>query len=348
MKIHLFPLALISIGTVVMADNNAAPKDFGISDIQYRVSETNYYIYKHLKKEGLNEFAHQRNIVNVETQQVIRENQDILYSSAVVDVTGGVTLKVPDYPAFSIIQVIDMQNYSIATVYPGETAHLTLDDLSFGNYVYLNARTQPTSNDAKGLADAHKQQDALVIDTKSATPYTTPKEVIPDKKMVEVRTALIKDVADGKIEDFSTLMGTKEFVDRQGHLYATAYGWGGLPVHDAAYLTIPVKAKNNNCSSFTIDTPPLNYKKGGFWSVTTYNKEGWLAVDKAAISNNESVANNDSTITVRFNCDGQPNNIETVNEFSALLRLYAPTNLQAIRKYLANGQKNYSITSVRQ
>lgn len=57
MKTHLYSLALITISTAVMAGNNAVPEDFGISATQYRISETNYYINKHLEKAGINEFA---------------------------------------------------------------------------------------------------------------------------------------------------------------------------------------------------------------------------------------------------------------------------------------------------
>lgn len=329
-------------------DSVAKPDDFGISDIAYRVSESNSYILKHLEKAGVNEFAHQRDIVNVASQQVIRENQDILYSSSVVDVSKGATIAVPEYDAYSIIQIIDMQNYSIRTVYPGESVTLTSDDLSFGHYVYLNARTQPTSHDAAGLAAANAQQDALVIQSNATTAYKVPVEVVSDEKMVEVRTALIKDVQAGKIQDYTTLMGTADFVDPQGHLYATAYGWGGLPVTDAGYLTLPVKAENGECSSVNIDQAPLQFDKGGFWSITTYGTDGWIARDKAAISNNEAVANADGSYTVRFNCGDMDNNIDTPEQFSAVLRAYVPKSIPSIGKYLANGQQNYSVNPLTQ
>ncbi|MGI9511602.1 MAG: DUF1254 domain-containing protein [Anderseniella sp.] len=319
------------------------PGDFGVTDLQYRVAETNFNINMSLAKAGVNQFAHQEDISMVKTQQVIRENQDILYSSAVVDVRNGVTLHVPEYDAYSIIQVIDMQNYSIKTVYAGESYSFTLDDLSYGNYVYLNARTQPTSFDAAGLEAAHKQQASLVIDAKSSVAYEPPEDLISDDLMVEIRTALIADVAAGKVDDYSKLMGTSDFVDNQGHLYATAFGWGGLPAMDAGYIALPINAKGGVGSAVTIDAPPLNYDKGGFWSITTYNKEGWLAHDRAAISNRQAEQNADGSYTVRFNCAGMANNLETENDFAAVLRLYVPTTLEEITAYLGQGQKNYSV-----
>ena len=348
MKKLILASVIAALSTSAMAaEQFAKPADFGITDEGYRVSESNFYIQKHLKKAGINEFAHQRNIVNVESQQVIRENQDILYSSAVVDVSKGVTLSVPEYDAYSIIQVIDMQNYSIATIYPGESVTLTSEDLSYGNYVYLNARTQPTSGDEAGLVAARAQQDALSIKANAKTPYEVPQIVVSDEKMVQVRTALIKDVRDGKLKDYTRIMGTADYVDTQGHLYASAYGWGGLPISDAAYMTIPVEAQDGKCSSLAVDVPPLKYNKGGFWSVTTYGTDGWIARDKAAISNNEAVANKDGTYTVRFNCDGMANNIDTPDQFAVLLRAYAPEDTKSIGQYLANAQKHYTVKSAK-
>jgi hypothetical protein len=210
--------------------------------------------------------------------------------------------------------------------------------------VYLNARTQPTSDDAAGLDAAHRQQDALQIEANSANPYATPDIVIPDDKLLEIRTALIKDVAQGKIKNYTTLMGTRDFVDPQGHLYATAYGWGGLPIEDAGYIVIPVKAEPGVCSQLALDPPPLNYAKGGFWSVTTYNTQGWLARDKAAISNREAKVGTDGNITLRFNCSGAENNLDTVEPFAALLRLYVPESAEQLAEYLSQARQQYVIT----
>ncbi len=63
-------------------------------------------------KAGINEWAHQNYVNNVKTQQVIRENQDVIYSSAVVDVSKKATISVPKSNTYHIIQILDQQNYS--------------------------------------------------------------------------------------------------------------------------------------------------------------------------------------------------------------------------------------------
>ncbi len=58
----------------------------------------------------------------------------------------GATFTVPDNLYYFIIQIIDTLNYNISTVYPGQSIHITLDDLRYGNYVYLNTRTRPADD----------------------------------------------------------------------------------------------------------------------------------------------------------------------------------------------------------
>jgi hypothetical protein len=316
------------------------PADFNVSDFAYKVSETDFNINRSLAEAPINEWAHQEDVSYVKTQQVIRENQDVIYSSAVVDVSKGATISLPKGRTFQVIQIIDMQNYTVKTLYPGESINLTPDNLTYGNYVYLNMRTRKKSLDQSGLDDAHKRQRQAIIQAKSSIPYTSPDIVIPLKKMEEIRTVLIDDMKKGLLKNTSDVMGTPYNTDPQGHLYATAYGWGGLPIEDAGYLDLVnnTKVENGKClpSKVTFKPADLNYDKGGFWSITTYNVEGWLAEDKASISNSTAVPNADGTYTIHFNNPKEKNNINTPTPFSALLRSYVPVSKASIIDYLTS------------
>ncbi|CAN5393698.1 DUF1214 domain-containing protein [soil metagenome] len=314
------------------------PADFNVSDFAYKVSETDFNINRSLAKSSINEWAHQEDVSYVKTQQVIRENQDVIYSSAVVDVSQGATISLPKGKTYQVVQVLDMQNYTVKTLYPGESITLSPDNLTYGNYVYLNMRTRKKSLDQAGLDDAHKRQRAALIQAKSAIPYTSPDIVIPVKKMEEIRAVLIDDIKKGLLKNSSNVMGTPTNTDPQGHIYATAYGWGGLPIADAGYLDLVnnTKLENGKClpSKVTFKPADLNFEKGGFWSITTYNEEGWLAEDKAAISNSTAVPNADGTYTIHFNNPNEKNNVNTSAPFSALLRSYVPVSKATIVDYL--------------
>jgi hypothetical protein len=325
----------------------ASPADFGVTDYAYKVSETDFNIKRSLVKAGINKWAHQSDISNVKTQQVIRENQDVIYSSAVVDVRDGATFSVPTSKTYHIIQVIDQQNYIVDVVYPGKSLTITSDNLTYGNYVYLNMRIRKLPDAEGGIEATRKLQGMATIQPKSAVPYTTPDIVIDQAKMEAIRMALIKDVQAGKLPDTSRSQGGPYQTDPQDHLYATAYGWGGLSVEHAAYAPIANRTETRDGkaspSSITFTPPEINYDRGGFWSITTYDSDGWLARDKAAISNSEATPNPDGSYTIRFNSPGSPNNVETPSPFTALLRVYVPKSKEIAMRYLRSESKNLLI-----
>lgn len=325
----------------------ASPADFGVTDYAYKVSETDFNIKRSLAKAGINKWAHQGDVSDVKTQQVIRENQDVIYSSAVVDVRGGATFSVPKSKTYHIIEVIDQQNYIVDVLYPGESITVTPDNLTYGDYVYLNMRIRKLPDSEGGLEATRKLQRMATIEAKSAVPYTTPDILIDQAKMEAIRMALIKDVQAGKLPDTSRSQGGPYQTDPQAHLYATAYGWGGLSIQHAAYIPIENRTEISEGkagpSSMTFTPPEIDYDRGGFWSITTYDSEGWLAKDKAAISSGEATPNPDGSYTVRFNSPGRPNNVETPSPFTALLRIYVPKSKDAVSWYLKNASKDLVI-----
>ncbi|MCU0855567.1 MAG: DUF1254 domain-containing protein [Rhodobacteraceae bacterium] len=222
---------MIAISLVLAGSANAdaypefaSPADFGVTDYAYKVSETDFNIKRSLAKAPVNEWAHQDDVSNVATQQVIRENQDVIYSSAVVDVSAGATISVPSGGTYHIIEIIDMQNYIVDVVYSGESVTITPANTTYGDYVYLNMRIRKYPEDKGGLEATLAQQRAAVIDAPSARPYESPDIVLDLERMEEIRAALIADVQAGKLPDTTRAQGSPFDTDPQDHLYATAYG----------------------------------------------------------------------------------------------------------------------------
>ena len=208
-------------------------------------------------------------------------------------------------------------------------------------------RIRKLSDEKGGIAETLKLQRMASIVANSSVPYETPDIVIDQKKMEQIRMALIKDVQAGRLQDTSKAQGSPFQTNPQDHLYATAYGWGGLSVEHAAYAPIEnrteIKDGKAVPSSITFTPPEIDYDRGGFWSITTYDSEGWLAKDKAAISNSEATPNPDGSYTIRFNSPGSPNNVETPSPFTALLRIYVPKSKDIAIEYLKNESKNLVI-----
>jgi hypothetical protein len=330
------------------AMKNTTTADFGVWEVAYKVSESDFNIKRSLAKAPVNEWAHQSDISRVKTQQVIRENQDVIYSSAVVDISKGAKISVPRGQTYHIIEIIDMQNYVVDVLYPGQSRTVTTDDVTYGNYVYLNMRIRKFAEEKGGLEATLKQQHKAQIEANSAVPYSSPAIVLDGKKLEQVRLGLIQAIEQGEAFPVSKAVGSPYNTEPKAQLFGTAYGWGGLPIEDAAYLPIDrneTKIENGKAlpSSVTFTPPAIDYKRGGFWSITTYDKEGWLAKDKAAISNTEATANADGSYTIRFNSPGQPNNVDTPAPFAVLLRMYVPKSKQEVIRFMEKAQQELVI-----
>jgi len=152
----------------------------------------------------------------------------------------------------------------------------------------------------------------------------------------------------GAGSDTNAGMGPHDDTDPQIHLYATAYGWDGLAIEHAGYVPITrnqTKIEDGKAlpSSLTFTPPETDESRGGFWSVITYDAEGWIARDKASICGADVAPNADGSCTIHFNSPGKPNNVDTPTPFVALLRVYVPRSKEGIVRYIAKAMSELVI-----
>ena len=118
-----------------------------------------------------------------------------------------------------------------------------------------------------------------------------------------------------------------------------AGGWGGAMVQDNIYQTSQYMS-SDGCYEMTFLDPQVR----DFWSATVCNGDGYLFNDVANLSSQMNpVQNKDGTYTVRFGCDGQPNNIpvregNSTGKFNVVMRHYGPSDM------VKSGQKGYNPT----
>ncbi len=296
--------------------------------------ETDWYMTRLQKQVPVNTYKHNRIPSSKDHQFVIRENEDTMYSHAILDVTKSATITMPEYDEYAIVQVIDENHFTVAEVYPGQTLHLTPDMLSSGTHVFLNTRVAAADNrDPKALKKAHDYQDAIQLSAETSNPYM-PKG-FDEKEVLAARTAVQK-LRPLVAKPFD-MFGNKGNVDLKSFIIASSAGWAGLPSDAAVYLPqIPGNKGETQCSSLTINPPPLQYDRYAFFSMTVYDQDGWIADDDFAVSSKRMQPNENGTYTFRFNCEGQPNNLTVRKGWSGLLRMYLPTSKQAIQDYVVN------------
>lgn len=313
-----------------------------VDERNFTIAETDLYMLNHSREHPVNTFRHAREMSSVDNQFLVRENRDVLYSHAVVDISEGATLINPDWDVFSLIQVIDENQYTIASIYAGEQKTFTPDDVALGNHLFLNMRTGVRSLDETGFAEAHQHQDRVQIVANSAMPYRA--KGFETQSLDETRVRLKSRAAEISRPDLA--MGTAEQVEPESFLIASAVGIFGLPIGDAAYLNTiqPTgEARAGLPSRITLPVPPLNFDKGGFFSVTTYDSQGWIVKENFALNNRTAEPNEDGTYTFHFNAPGQPNNMDVVDGWTVLIRLYAPQSSEAIVQYMEDAERNIQI-----
>lgn len=113
---------------------------------------------------GVNSFFHFRNAGDVDNQPTIRMNFDTVYSTAVVDISQGATLTLPEVGDRYLSAMIVNQDHYINEVFHGGGTY-TLDIETFDTpYVIIAMRTLVDAYDPDDVAAVHAIQDQMVIE----------------------------------------------------------------------------------------------------------------------------------------------------------------------------------------
>lgn len=175
---------------------------------------------------------------------------------------------------------------------------------AFGTrYGFVVLRTLADAANATDIAEAHKAQDAFAISQADAGKWEVPDWDLND--LTAVRNSLLFLASTTvNLGQFGFLTGP----DALDHLYgimSMAAGWAGVRREDQTYIHWLSPA--NSTDTFTYTVPKVPLEGNGFWSVTVYNKEGFMFANP---SNYNSVAqgpgglNPDGSTTIFFGgCD---------------------------------------------
>lgn len=268
---------------------------------------------------GVNKFFHARRPTPLDKQNVIRMNRDTFYSAAIVDISKGATLTLPDVgKRYMSVMVVNEDHYVNKVIHePGEHK-LTMKEYDTP-YVFLAVRTLVDVSSRADIDRANALQDQIKIAAVSAKPYGHPAyDEESYKTTYEALIALGRGVPDAR-----KTFGKKEEVDKVRHLVGTAWAWGGLPEEEAFYLNfepnLPVGAY-----TLTVKDVPVD----AFWSVSVYNKDGFFQANEYeaySVNNISGTSNADGSFTIHFG--GEPKNVNYLpitEGWNYVVRLYRP------------------------
>jgi hypothetical protein len=311
-----------------------SPQGRTVTNASYPTDETSHQMLKNQDQVGVNKFLHKRQLSPTDKQTVVRMNRDTYYSFAVVDVSKGATVTMPKVPNGKYISLqLGTEDHRIQPMFYGSgTFELSTHT---GNYLYVVTRLDATFTET----EAAKLQDKMVIKANSNKNFKA--EPVNQKSFTTVEDNLkAKMPAIVKRDGISAISGmftaptdaSNELFTQEKYEVGAAVGWGGAQAIDNIY-ELSGNYPADSCQQATFKDP----KNKAFWSITVYNKSGFMFNDLANMSSNTATPNADGTYTISFGCgDKAPNNIKTANDsgvFNLAIRHYQPGKLVSVDGY---------------
>ena len=292
----------------------------------YPTDETSRQILKSQDLVGVNNFNHKRQLTPTDKQPVVRMNRDTYYSMAVIDVSKGASITMPEIPEGKYMSIQPVtEDHRIQTMKYGAgifdlTTHM-------GTHLYVIIRLDATFTEA----EAKEIQDKMSISANSNNAFSAMS--VNEESFAAVENALkakmpsvIKRDGVDALKGMFTDPGdaSNEIFTQEKYELGAALGWGGAQMVDNIY-ELSGNYAADRCYQLTFEDP----KNLAFWSITVYNKKGFMFNDLANFSSNTAQANADGTYTISFGCGADaPNNLEIANPsdvFNIAVRHYQPS-----------------------
>jgi len=321
-QLTIFIMSLLVLSSVTFAEKQESNAEIMVTPENFKTTATHWEFTKYIPLAGgLNKFYHFRTPYPIDNQPTVRGNRDTLYSMAVVDISEGASLTIPDTGDRYVSAMIIDEDHYVNKVYLGGGKHPLNRDLFDTDYVFVAVRTLVDSSDPKDVAEVNTLQDQYIINSKSAKTFNSPNY---NKESFDKVLQLGLEVGR-YIPDTHGMFGKKEDVDSLRHFSGTAFGWGGLPVENAFYLNVepglPV-------GKYKIEVP-ADVPVRQFWSVSLYNAEGFYVknnLDSYTVNSITATKNKDGSTTIHLGgCnDKRVNCIPIMEGWNYIVRQYEP------------------------
>jgi hypothetical protein len=268
----------------------------------------------------VNQWRHFRALTPLDEQTVIRMNRDTLYSFAIVDISAGATVTIPDSgDRYLSVMVVNQDHYINRIFHEPGTYPLTVNEFDTP-FVLLAARVLVDATDPVDLKQVNEIQDGFSLAAESNKPFVLPD--YDEASFNTTRQALLSE-AGTSVSDTHGMFGTKDEVDPTIHRIGAAAGWGGLPEHEAYYVLeepqLPVGTYRITAKDVPVEA---------FWSVTVYDADGFFQkndLDAYSVNNISSVKNEDGSVTVILGGNGDhPNSLPLTEGWNYTVRMYRP------------------------
>ena len=310
-------IAILLTATISIANaTDTVPVTFE----NYKVAESDLAFGGVIKLGGANKLVHfPVTAFDLSNQTVVRMNQDTIYSGAVVDVSKGATITLPETDGrYQLANIIQSDHY-VNDVFIGAGTYQIKSDTD-SDFVMVNVRTGINLTDPADAEKVVALQQAIKLDVKGDKVFKQPNYDMD--QLVKLRVKLANEAI--ALGSQNNMQGARGTVDEQLHLLGTAVGWGLLPDANARYIAYAPEDDTGVCYKATYQVPPFN--EPGFFSITMYDADGWMFSEKAVLNKNNIIFNEDGSFDVTFGeCgDDAKNNLPITKGWNFVLRIYEP------------------------
>lgn len=314
----------LSMASCIASAQASATPSATVTVANYIRAQTDVYFAGVVKNGGFGKFRHSRELAPPVQQGIPRPNRDTLYSFAIVDLDAGpVTITLPVAgKRYMAMQVANEDQFTPA-VYYGAGAYTLTREIIGTRYAIVVVRFLVDFSDKEDIRQVHALQDAIKFDQERPGAFEIPHW---DEAGVEKIKAALLQLGTTLADSRGMFGANKNQVDPIKHLIGTAMLWGGFPEKDALYLPItPTRNDGKTNYRLTVGNVPVD----GFWSVTVYNRMGYLQPNPDnlyAVNSLTAKKDADGAVTIQFGgCDGKVLNcLPTVQGWNYTVRLFRP------------------------
>ncbi|WP_394130119.1 DUF1214 domain-containing protein [Shewanella maritima] len=312
------------------------------------VTDENYSLAMHDMAMGVEasngavqNWNHHRSPIALDEQPAPMMNRDTLYSFVMADTRSDLKVTVPELNGRYLSVHVINQIHDTAFVFYGAGEHIIKAD-STSDYVNAFARIQVDASNPEDVTAANAIQDQLKFEYVDASYEPIPFEV-SNWDMETFMPIHQKWIAIAQNEGIANAMSDLQagiVVDQDARNRGVAISTGLLPDAHASYKVAEYNIDKNECYTATYETPSITDTELGFFSITMYDENQYLATDEYSTTSNRDIKfNEDGTFTIHYgnaetgSC-GEVDNLLHVptDNISINMRIYLP-NMDKIDAY---------------
>lgn len=290
------PLVLVTL--FLAGRTSKASTTRGVTVDNFLLAESQTYMSKYVTAGAFGKFLHTREVTEVDEtpssapthgQKVIRMNRDTLYSLAVLDLRRPATVVFPPVGGRFVSFMVGSEFHDIfpALYSPGkykvtrdgcgcappcraavEGEHCTAVGTS---KAFIILRILADASNATDIAMAHEVQDGFAVKQANSGSWDVPHW--NQTQLAAVRSNLLKLKEGSKPVVFGFFSGPEK-IDHLFGILNVAAGWGGARSADQTYTFWDSESATE--TTFTLTMPQVPVEGNGFWSITVYNRDGFM------------------------------------------------------------------------